>query len=100
MSERLDLGDPIAVLLRVASALRACGVENAAYGGLALAVYGEPRATKDADLAVADADAEASERALRGLGVEVVKALRSRAFRGERDHAVHSHRRRGRTWIE
>jgi hypothetical protein len=82
MSERLDLGDPIAVLLRVASALRACGVENAAYGGLALAVYGEPRETKDADLAVAGADSLVSERALRALGVEVVKAFDRVRFGG------------------
>lgn len=82
MSERLDLGDPIAVLLRVASTLRACGAENAVYGGLALAVYGEPRETKDADLAVAGADPGASERALRAMGVEVVKVFERARFGG------------------
>lgn len=82
MSERLDLGDPIAVLLRVASALRARGVENAAYGGLALAVYGEPRETRDADLAVAGTDSHMSERALRDMGVEVVTAFDRVCFGG------------------
>jgi hypothetical protein len=81
MSE-LDLRDPIAVLLRVASALRAGGVENAAYGGLALAVYGEPRETKDADLAIAGATSEESETALRSMGIQVVKAFDRVPFGG------------------
>src|SRR5207247_11291813 len=47
----VDLNDPIAVLLGVIRALERAGIEAAAYGGLALAMYGEPRETKDADLA-------------------------------------------------
>ncbi len=47
----IDLNDPVAVLLAAFQALERAGVEAAAYGGLALAVYGEPRETKDADLA-------------------------------------------------
>lgn len=82
MSERLDLNDPIAVLLRVADALRAGGVDCAVYGGLALAVYGEPRETKDADLAVAGVSSQACEQALREIGVEVVKAFDRVRFGG------------------
>ena len=47
MSPPIDLDDPIAVLLAAADAVAAAGVEAAAYGGLALAVYGEPRETRD-----------------------------------------------------
>lgn len=53
----LDLNDPIAVLLAAVEAFEAQGLLYAAYGGLALAAYGEPRATKDADLAVVGASA-------------------------------------------
>jgi len=45
----LDLSDPIAVLLAAADALNSAGFEIAAYGGLALAAYGTPRETRDAD---------------------------------------------------
>ena len=48
----LDLTDPTATVLMVVQALRDCGLDAAVYGGLALAAYGEPRETKDADLAV------------------------------------------------
>lgn len=48
-SVRLDISDPIAVLLAAADALGRAGVRVAAYGGLALAVYGSPRETKDAE---------------------------------------------------
>jgi hypothetical protein len=48
----LDLTDPTAVLLAVTDALTQAGIRSATYGGLALAAYGEPRETKDADLAV------------------------------------------------
>ncbi|HUH00633.1 MAG TPA: hypothetical protein VML75_01485 [Kofleriaceae bacterium] len=52
MSSQVDLNDPIAVLLAAVEALRAAGLDGAVYGGLALAVYGEPRETRDADLVV------------------------------------------------
>jgi len=52
MSAKLDLDDPVALLLAVTRALGSAGIECATYGGLALAAYGEPRETKDADVAV------------------------------------------------
>ena len=52
MSSGLDLGDPTAVALAAFRALHSAGIEAALYGGLALAAYGEPRETRDADFAV------------------------------------------------
>lgn len=49
--EPIDLNDPIAVLLSVLRAFEQAGIQAATYGGLALAVYGEPHETKDADVA-------------------------------------------------
>jgi hypothetical protein len=49
----IDLNDPVAVLIAASQALERANIKAAAYGGLALAVYGQPRETKDADLAVA-----------------------------------------------
>jgi hypothetical protein len=51
MSSGLDLGDPTAVALAAFGALHGAGIEAALYGGLALAAYGEPRETRDADFA-------------------------------------------------
>jgi hypothetical protein len=78
----LNLDDPIAVLLGASRELRSAGVEHAAYGGLALAVYGEPRETKDADLAVAGLAVDVGERALAALGATVVKAFERVRFGG------------------
>lgn len=50
---QLDLGDPVAVMLAAAGALERAGLEATAYGGLVLAMYGRPRETRDADLAIA-----------------------------------------------
>ena len=61
----IDLNDPVAVLPAALQALERAGIEAAAYGGFALAVYGEPRETKDADLAVADVRAAQGEAAPR-----------------------------------
>lgn len=66
-----DLNDPIAVLLATTRALEQAGIEHATYGGLALAVYGEPRTTRDADLAVAGCDTQAAADALAAAGLEV-----------------------------
>lgn len=49
----LDLNDPIALLLASHDALASAGLTAATYGGLALAAYGVPRETRDADLAIA-----------------------------------------------
>jgi hypothetical protein len=59
---KIDLADPTAVLIATSQALESAGLQIATCGGLALAMFGEPRETKDADLAVAGinaADAEA-----------------------------------------
>lgn len=79
----LDLNDPIAVLLAVADAFRQAGIDAAAYGGLALATYGEARETRDADLAVLAAGAEASAAALREKGFDVIPAFDRVRFGGQ-----------------
>jgi hypothetical protein len=53
----MNLDDPIATALRVASLLERAEVAHGLYGGLAVAAYGVPRETKDADIAVVGADA-------------------------------------------
>src|SRR5262245_24791613 len=45
----IPLDDPTAVALTIFRALSARRIEAALYGGLALAAYGEPRETGDAD---------------------------------------------------
>jgi hypothetical protein len=84
MSGPLDLNDPVAVLLAVARALRAHRLQHAVYGGLALAAYGEPRETKDADLAVAGFEAEQVLDALRVAGFEASLAFAAVRFGGHR----------------
>ena len=80
----IDLNDPVAVLLAAFQALERAGVEAAAYGGLALAVYGEPRETKDADLAVAGGvSAAQGEAALRAAGFDVILAFDRMRFGGQ-----------------
>jgi len=66
---RLDLADPTTATLAIAQALDAVGLRTAVYGGLALAAYGEPRETKDADFAVASVSAEIAISALAGAGL-------------------------------
>lgn len=82
MQGPLNLNDPIAVLLRVSEVLRASGIEVAAYGGLALAAYGEPRETRDADFAVAGVGGEQASDALRRTGLQVVVAFDRMPFGG------------------
>jgi hypothetical protein len=81
-STPLDLDDPTAVLLAAVEAFRAGQVDVAVYGGLALAAYGEPRETKDADLAVAGAGVAEGERALRAAGLDVLPAFDRVPFGG------------------
>ena len=80
----IDLNDPVAVLLAAFQALERAGIEAAAYGGLALAVYGETRETKDADLAVAGGvSAAQGEAALRAAGFDVILAFDRMLFGGQ-----------------
>jgi hypothetical protein len=80
----LDLSDPIAVLLAAADALGRAGMRVAAYGGLALAVYGTPRETKDADLAVVAAAGDEARAALASAGIQSRLAFDRVRFGGNR----------------
>lgn len=80
----VNLDDPIAVLLAASEALEGAGIPAAAYGGLALAVYGEPRETRDADLAIAGASAPEVAEALAGTGVQVTTSFEWVRFGGHR----------------
>ncbi|MDJ0865839.1 MAG: hypothetical protein QNK03_07000 [Myxococcota bacterium] len=81
----MDLTDPTAFALDITDALRREGVEHALYGGLLLAAYGQPRETKDADLAVVRADATATSSLLeRDLGLGCRVAFDGRRFGGLR----------------
>ncbi len=79
----IDLNDPVAVLLAAFQAFEQAGIETAAYGGLALAVYGEPRETRDADLAVADVSGTQGEAAFRAAGFDVILAFDRLRFGGQ-----------------
>jgi nucleotidyltransferase DUF2204 len=79
----IDLNDPVAVLIAASQALERAKIEAAAYGGLALAVYGQPRETKDADLAVAGVRAVDAESALRTAGCNVLIAFEAMRFGGQ-----------------
>lgn len=78
----IDLDDPVALMLVAAAALERSGAECAAYGGLALGMYGEPRETRDADFAVTGVDLGRARLALADLGVEVVIAFSNVRFGG------------------
>lgn len=55
-------------LVALTAALDAAGVDYALIGGLAVAVWGVPRATKDIDLLVQEHDVEAAKTAAARLG--------------------------------
>lgn len=78
----LDLMDPIAVALAVARAFESAKIECALYGGLALAAYGEPRETRDADVAVVGVTAADGVAALKAAGLEVAPAFDQVIFGG------------------
>ena len=80
----IDLNDPIEVLLAAFEAFERANIEAATYGGLALAVYGEPRETKDADFAMSGINAPQCEYALRAAGFEVVPAFHEMLYGGQR----------------
>lgn len=78
----IDLDDPVALMLVAAAALERSGTQCAAYGGLALGMYGEPRETRDADFAVMGVDLARARLSLAELGVEVFVAFSSVRFGG------------------
>jgi len=78
----LNLDDPVAVALAAAAAFERAGLEVALYGGLALATYGEPRETRDADLAVAAVSVDAAHAALEAAGIPGAIAFSAVRFGG------------------
>lgn len=80
----IDLTDPIALLLASHDALSAAGLTAATYGGLALAVYGVPRETRDADLAVVDFGLDECVQAFRTAGHDVTPVFDGVVFGGLR----------------
>jgi len=78
----LDLDDPTAVALAIFRTFSAQRIETALYGGLALAAYGEPRETRDADFAVAGLGGAAAAEALASIGVRPMLALDRVRFGG------------------
>jgi hypothetical protein len=65
----VDLSDPTTAALIVVEAFERASVSHALYGGLLLAAYGEPRETRDADVAVLQLSAADAATALRAMGV-------------------------------
>jgi hypothetical protein len=78
----VDLNDPTTVALLAADAFAAAGYQHALYGGLLTAAYGEPRETRDADLAVVELAASDARRALDGHGIHTLVAFEDVTFGG------------------
>jgi hypothetical protein len=78
----MDLNDPTTVALLAAETLAALGREHALYGGLLTAVYGDPRETRDADMAVVDVSAAEMAGALRAAGIRADVAFENVIFGG------------------
>lgn len=78
----MDLTDPTTAALLVAEALEQAGTRHALCGGLLLAAYGEPRETRDVDVAVATARAADAASALRALGVSTAAGFDGVVFGG------------------
>jgi hypothetical protein len=78
----LDLNDPTTVALAISRALSARRIDAALYGGLALAAYGEPRETRDADFAVVGIAGRAAVEALGEIRASLILALDRERFGG------------------
>ena len=78
----MDLNDPTTVALLAADAFEAAGYKYALYGGLLTAAYGEPRETRDADLAVIDVSAAQARQALSARGFRTLIAFEHVTFGG------------------
>jgi hypothetical protein len=76
----MNLDDPVATALRIAHLLERDDVAYGLYGGLAVAAWGVPRETKDADLAVMSSDADRLASMLSSDGIEAVVAFRRVRF--------------------
>lgn len=78
----MNLDDPIATALRVARLLERAEIAHGLYGGLAVAAYGVPRETKDADVAVVSADAARLADLLTGEGLRAFPTFDRMRFGG------------------
>lgn len=78
----MNLNDPVATALLVAEALDGSQQRYALFGGLLLAAYGEPRETRDADIAVMDLTAEAARQALEAAGLHSAVSFEAVTFGG------------------
>jgi hypothetical protein len=78
----MNLNDPTTVALLAADAFSGPGHVYALYGGLLTAVYGEPRETRDADVAVVDLTAHQARAALSHAGVEALITFEGVRFGG------------------
>ncbi|MBI2895080.1 MAG: nucleotidyltransferase [Deltaproteobacteria bacterium] len=78
----MDLTDPTGAALLCAEALDAAGLRYAFYGGLVLSAFGEPRETKDVDIAVVDLAAETACRALEESGISCLAAFDGATYGG------------------
>jgi len=78
----VNLNDPVETALLAAEALERAGQPYALFGGLLLAAYGEPRETRDADIAVVDLTADAARQALDASGVHGLVSFENVTFGG------------------
>ncbi|HUP02068.1 MAG TPA: nucleotidyltransferase [Gemmatimonadota bacterium] len=78
----MDLSDPTNAALVAAEAAENIGGAYALYGGLLLAAYGEPRETRDVDLAVASLRADPMRSALAELGFPAAPNFEGMVFGG------------------
>lgn len=78
----MDLSDPTSAALLCAEALDRQRLRFALYGGLVLAAYGEPRETRDVDVAVVELSAETARRALEASGISCLVAFDGVTFGG------------------
>lgn len=81
-SVNVDLNDPTTVALLAADAFEVVGYHYALYGGLLTAAYGEPRETRDADLAIVDVSAPHAQQALAARSVRTLIAFEGVRFGG------------------
>lgn len=78
----MDLTDPTTAALLVLDAFERTGLDAALYGGLLTAAYGEPRETRDADVAVLDVSVEQARAALGALGIDTTPGFSDVRFGG------------------
>ncbi|HVS31033.1 MAG TPA: hypothetical protein VMS98_06230 [Thermoanaerobaculia bacterium] len=82
MATTMNFDDPVATALRVARLLERADLAYGLYGGLAVAAWGVPRETKDADMAVVSADAARLVEILQQDGIRAVAAFDRVRFGG------------------